>query len=651
MLTCYKQMNVMMLVGQYNALMTAITPAKVIFENGVPFAPDFNDVFHSVDGGVDQSRSVFLNGNGLPERWLNQSTFQILETGFGIGLNFLVTWNAWRNTVDVSTSRLHFVSFEKHPLTGSDLARILRPYLPLSSLSSALIAAWPPLVAGVHQLEFEQGHLILTLVLGDIQNTLPQFAMAADAVFLDGFSPEKNHEMWNDRVIRHVARQSRYQGTLATWCVTGAVRRLLELHGYTVQRRPGFGRKRERLEARFNRIPAQAFERMVTPARNPVLARVLHPHIKQRGALIVGAGIAGCLMAERLSQSGWHVDLFDRRSGPAQEASGNPAGIIRPVLSLDDNLASRLGRAAFFQTLRTLQRLQNQGRKIRFKQCGVLVLAVDEAEASLQRSIIAHQCYPPDYVAFMESADARKLGGVKTDWGGWYFPKGGWVDPGSLCSAALAEGGDRIRTHWNTDIAQIHKTEVWHVLNSQGHVLAEASVLIMALGSHAQTFAQTAWLPLTVLRGQITQLAQDPFPLNAPVLCHDGYVIPGLENKICIGATYDNDLESEPRSSSTQENLERLKRLIPDWNPAEITTVDRVGFRSVTRDRMPLIGAVSSEAGLYAVMGMGSRGLVLSSIAAELIATELEGSPLPLEKDLIKAVAPSRFDPALSLGR
>ncbi|MDE2259453.1 MAG: tRNA (5-methylaminomethyl-2-thiouridine)(34)-methyltransferase MnmD, partial [Betaproteobacteria bacterium] len=442
-------MNAMMLVGQYNARMTAITPAEIRFENGVPFAPVFDDVFHSVDGGVDQSTSVFLGGNGLPERWQNQPSFQILETGFGIGLNFLVTWNAWRNTVDATASRLHFISFEKHPLTRTDLAQVLRPHVSLSHLSSALLDAWPPLVAGVHQLEFEQGHVILTLVLGDIQNTLPQFAMAADAVFLDGFSPEKNHEMWNDRVIRHIARQSLYRGTLATWCVAGAVRRLLELHGYTVQRRPGFGRKRERLEARFDRIPVHAFERMVTPTRNPVLARVLHTHSKQRSAMIVGAGVAGCLMAERLSRRGWHVDLFDRQAGPAQETSGNPAGVIRPVLSLDDNLASRLGRAAFFQTLRTLHRLQGQGRQIRHKQCGVLVLAVDEAQALLQRSIIAHQHYLSDYVEFLEPAAAGKLSGTKVHWGGWYFPQGGWVDPVSLCNAALAAGGDRIRTHWN----------------------------------------------------------------------------------------------------------------------------------------------------------------------------------------------------------
>ncbi|NDU91743.1 MAG: tRNA (5-methylaminomethyl-2-thiouridine)(34)-methyltransferase MnmD, partial [Ferrovum sp.] len=207
--------------------MATITPAEVCFEDGVLRAPTFNDVYHSADGGIAQSTSVFLSGNALPERWLNHPSFQILETGFGIGLNFLVAWSAWRNTVNNPDARLHFVSFEKFPLTRADLAKVLSPYTTLSSLSEALLAAWPPLVAGFHQLEFDNGRVTLTLILGDIQETLPQLAMAADAVFLDGFAPEKNPRMWDDWVIRHVARQTVYQGALATWCVAGNVRRCL----------------------------------------------------------------------------------------------------------------------------------------------------------------------------------------------------------------------------------------------------------------------------------------------------------------------------------------------------------------------------------------------------------------------------------------
>ncbi len=623
--------------------MTTITPAEVRFEGGVLRAPAFDDVYHSADGGIAQSTNVFLGGNALPERWLNQPAFQILETGFGIGLNFLVTWNAWRHTAHNPDARLHFVSLEKFPLSRTDLAQVLAPYTILSPLSAALLAAWPPLVAGFHQLKFEEGRVNLTLILGDIQETLPQLAMAADAIFLDGFSPEKNPQMWDDWVIRHVARQTAYQGTLATWCVAGAVRRSLEAHGFTVWRRPGFGRKRERLEGRFDRIPEDAFRRMVTSSRNPVLARIHHQPVTTRRAMIIGAGVAGCLMAERLAQQGWQIDLFDRHAGPAVEASGNPAGILRPVLSRDDNLASRLSRAAFFQTLHTLQRLQARTGIIRHKQSGVLVLAQDEVQAALQRSVIGHHGYAQDYVQFLEPDEAQALSGIAVNWGGWYFPQGGWLDPGSLCAAALRAGAPLIQSHWQTPVARIEKTGNWRVLDARGQCLAQAPILILALGAHAQTLAQTAKLPIALFRGQITQVAHDPFPPQTPVLCQDGYVIPGLDRGLCIGATYDSDQEAEPRHASTLENLERLKRLVPGWASDLHPTVDRVGFRSVCRDRMPLVGPLSLEDGLYSVMGMGSRGLIWSSMAAELITAELSGAPLPLEKDLIRAISPGRF--------
>ncbi len=637
-----KQMNAAWLVGQYNARMTTITPAEVRFQDGILRAPAFNDVYHSADGGIAQSTSVFLGGNALPERWLNRPDFQILETGFGIGLNFLVTWNAWRNTVLNPEARLHFVSFEKFPLNRNDLAQVLSPFTTLSRLSEALVAAWPPLVAGFHQIRFEGGRVTLTLILGDIQETLPQLAMAADALFLDGFAPDKNPQMWDDWVIRHIARQMAYQGTLATWCAAGAVRRRLESHGFTVQRRPGFGRKRERLEARFDKIPEEAFRRMVTTARNPVLARIHHP-VTQRRAIIVGAGIAGCLMAERLAQYGWQIDLFDRHAGPAEEASGNPVGILRPVLSRDDNPTSRLSRAAFFQTLHTLHRLQARTGTIRHRQSGVLVLAQDEEQALLQRSVIAHQGYPQDYVRFLEPSEVVALCGIAVQWGGWHFPQGGWLDPGSLCAAALLAGSPQIRCHWNTDVSHIEKTGAWRALDARGQLLAEAPVLILALGAHAQSLPQTAELPMTLFRGQITLVTHDPFPPQTPVLCQDGYVIPGLEEGLCVGATYESDQEAAPRQASTLENLERLARLSPGWAPDPLTTLDRVGFRSVCRDRMPLVGALGPQEGLYTTMGMGSRGLIWSSMAAELIAAELAGTPLPLEKDLIRAIAPARF--------
>ena len=622
--------------------MTRLTPARLLFEGDTPISADFGDVYHAMDGGLEQCQHVFLEGNRLPDRWKDRKSFQILELGFGAGLNFLATWNAWRHSKQAPGARLHFVSLEQFPLAVHDLGRILRRYPTIVPLAQALQDAWPLPIGGFHAIDFDAGQVRLTLVLGDVQRTLPDLAMAADAVFLDGFSPAKNPAMWSEPVLRLVARQCRPQATLATWCVAGNVRRCLSQQGFTVQRRPGFGRKRERLEATFDRIPDAAFLRMVTPRRNRALHSALSPP-PARHAIIVGAGLGGCLMSERLATLGWQVDLFDRHPGPAAEASGNPAGIWRPVLSRDDNLSSRLSRAGFFHTRSTLERLQHEG-VLRSQARGVLVLSSDAAQADRQRRMFAENRWPEAFASYVEQDRASHLAGLPLPSGGEYFPSGGWIDPVSYCQAALQASGAGVRCHWQVSVAALRRSaSAWEVMDSDGHVRASAPIVILALGARAQTLAQTAELPLESFRGQLTQIDHDPLPSSAPVLCQEGYLIPGLPEGLCIGATFDRSQNDLPSAEDHRKNLAHLQRLLPAWSPSCASFLERVGFRSVSRDRMPVVGPLPGQPGLHVVMGLGSRGLVLASLLADVIGSLLEGFPLPLESTLLRAIAPERF--------
>ena len=161
-----------------------LVPASLAFAaDGTPFSEAYGDVYHSAKGGVPQARHVFLLGNGLPERWRNRNLFTVLETGFGFGLSFLTTWNAWRED-PAHCARLHFVSIEKHPFRADDLAVLLQEF---PDLKNELVSRWPLLVPGMHRLAFEGGKVVLTLFLGDIAEGLPQLTLAADAFFLDNF--------------------------------------------------------------------------------------------------------------------------------------------------------------------------------------------------------------------------------------------------------------------------------------------------------------------------------------------------------------------------------------------------------------------------------------------------------------------------------
>src|SRR5947207_6511333 len=224
-----------------------LIPARLEFAaDGTPWSEEFGDVYHSAAGGPAQARHVFLAGNELPQRWAQRERFVILETGFGFGLNFLATWQAWQRDPS-RCRRLHYVSIEKHPFTAGDLRTLHQRYPELKDEAAALHAQWPLLVSGAHRLEF--GNVVLTLFFGDI-SMLRDLRLAADAVYLDGFAPARNPQMWTHQAMRAVSRLAAQDATVATWSVAGAVREALEATGFAVEKRAGFGGKREMLTAR-----------------------------------------------------------------------------------------------------------------------------------------------------------------------------------------------------------------------------------------------------------------------------------------------------------------------------------------------------------------------------------------------------------------
>jgi tRNA 5-methylaminomethyl-2-thiouridine biosynthesis bifunctional protein len=228
-----------------------LVPARLtLAPDGTPVSESYGDVYHSAAGGHAQARHVFLAGNGLPERWRGRDVLVILETGFGLGLNFLATWLAWRN--DARRCRLlRFVSLEKHPFTAGDLAIAHAAWPEFAELSSLLRARWPMPVAGCHRVELEDGDVELRLVFGDAAETLPLLDGVVDAFYLDGFSPAKNPELWSPAICQNLARLAGQGATLATWSVAGCVRRTLSAAGFSVEKRSGFAGKRQMLVGRY----------------------------------------------------------------------------------------------------------------------------------------------------------------------------------------------------------------------------------------------------------------------------------------------------------------------------------------------------------------------------------------------------------------
>lgn len=639
---------------------TPLVPAVLAATGeGTPFSPLYDDVYHAAAGGLAQARHVFLAGNDLPARWLNaerDAPFVIGETGFGLGLNFLATWQAWQTAG--MPCRLHYVAVEKHPFRRDDLAEVLARFSELEPLAAELVSGWPPLVPGFHRLHFADGRLTLTLLFGDARLLLPQLVAHFDALYLDGFAPAKNPDMWSSALLSALTRRCHGGTTLATWSVAGDLRRTLEYLGWRLERRPGFGNKREMLTAnrRCAVVPSPTFYAAPSPA--PV----------ERRAIVIGAGLAGAAIGERLASRGWQVELFERHHAPAQEASGNPAGILLPLLTKDDALAGRLSRACYLYALRRLAGLPG----VRWSPCGVLQIARDAAHEDLQRETIDGQQLPPEFAAFLPRDAATALIGRPLAHGGWWFPDGGWVAPASFCTALLAAAGEHVHAHYGVTVTRIeHTVGGWQTFAADGKLLAEAPHLILANAQAARALLpRPVALTLTPIRGQISYLP--PAAVGAPplrqVLCRNGYLTPPDAGTVCLGASFDrDDQETAMRSADHHGNLQRLEELLPGILAGAAASIDasqlegRVGIRTATRDRLPLVGTLPAsitaeqaarltpgtlprEAGLHVLLGLGARGMVWAPLLAELLISRIAGEPLPIEHDLAAAIDPARFE-------
>jgi tRNA 5-methylaminomethyl-2-thiouridine biosynthesis bifunctional protein len=604
--------------------MVPLVPARLAFDaGGIPYSEAYGDVYHSADGGPAQARAVFLAGNGLPERWRGRDSFTVVETGFGLGLNFLVTCDALLAD-ERGPARLYYVSVEKHPFARRDLATALArtPDLPLAS---ELIAAWPLPLPGFHRLHLARGRIILTLLLGDAAQLLPQLNARANAIYLDGFAPEKNPGAWSPTVMAELARLAAPGATFATWTVAGAVRQALRDAGFSAEKHPGFGRKREMLCGEFE-----------SPSSKTTAAP------RERRAAVVGGGVAGTCCAERLAARGWAVTLIDRHTAPAHEASGNPAGLMRPLLNLEDGANARLSRAALGYALRHLAMLEGAT----WRESGVLQLARDAAQGERFEKIIATHSFPDEFARYVNADEAARIAGRAVRGPGWWMPAAGWVAPETLCAANFARHSGRIERRFSTEARRIDRANgTWGVEGADGALIAEAPVLILANAAGACGLLPELGLPLEAARGQVSRLPGVPGRVLAVPVCGDGMVAPLPGGGFCIGATLQNgDRDPAVRTADHAENLARAESLLPGFtagtDAAHLT--GHAAFRASTPDRLPLVGALGAD-GLHALLGLGMRGLVWAPLCAELLASRLEGEPLPLERELASAVDPLRF--------
>jgi tRNA 5-methylaminomethyl-2-thiouridine biosynthesis bifunctional protein len=596
------------------------------------------------------AQQVFLDGTRIVERWKGRERFVVLDTHFDLGLHFLATWHAWRTDPQRPT-QLHYVAIDSRACPASPLLQLQAQSWPeLLSLSQELVAKWPTAVPGFHRILLSNEGVVLTLVLGDVEKSLPRIDAQVDAFYLSRSDADQYSEHSLSTFFTVLGRLAAPYAMLAIEAFSVAEAQAVKNTGFVFEE-GGFG-------ARAHFAPRWTSRPLPTVC------------VSERHAIVIGAGLAGSAACERLAARGWQITLIEQHAQAAQEASGNLAGIFMPLLAKDDNPSARLSRSAFLFALRLWQRMGGVGQAFSGEACGVLQLARDAVRASVAQEIAGLDKFPPEFAQWLSAAAASELLGMPalpeaevSRHGGWLFPQGGWAHPGEVCEALLAACGSRLLRCFSRQALRLERdANQWQVFDDRGNVIARASHVILANGIGARDVSQTADLLLDAVRGQVTYLSANMLPALPLVVCCEGYVTRPFGGVCSVGASYDADNDPHLRSASQRDNLARLDHMLPGVSSmqAELPLAGRVGFRCVSADRLPLVGALPDRdamanfrgdrlrevprlPGLYGLLGYASRGLIWAPLAAELLAAKIAGEPLPIERELAAALDPARF--------
>lgn len=640
----------------------------------------------------------------LHTRWCKRPALTVLDLAFGDGAGFLaVAAGLGLSSAQDPSACLHYVTVHQRIDLPALAAAAFAAAATLqgesraewAALAMQLQQAWLPAVPGFQRLLLADGRLILTVVSDALESALPQLDLTFDAVYMDLSRATPPVARWLGRLAAQDALlQIDVSGAGGVIGIDSDMDAKIQAAHVTLTRAGFAAEGADAADADY--IPVDGVLSFTfAPRHHP---RAAPAAVAAKRAIVIGAGLAGAAACYRLSVRGWDCTLIEQHDAPARQASGNAAGIFMPVLSRDDNPLSRLTRSAFLFALHIWKGLGGVGidHPLPGETCGVLQMPRSDAaspslsETNAEFSAFADSAdsdrpspdlarsdaqllwpwphpYPPDYCRYMTDAEASAAL-QRPAAGGWWFPAAGWLQPSGVCEAMLRASGDRVRVLYSRQAVQCrHDSGIWYVDAADGETIASAPIVILANGAQATQFEAAAHLPLASIRGQVTHLpagsADVPF-----VICGDAYLTPCSRQKqagqdiASLGATYDNDADSEVRLSSHLQNIHRLLQMLPGLkppaDPAALT--GRVGFRCVTPDRLPLVGALPDPTqlagsgdvrlaamprlpGLYGLLGYGSRGLIWAPLAAELLAAQLSGEPAPLPRDLIALLDPARF--------
>ena len=647
---------------------------------GTPLTNNSGDIYFSNDDDLAQSNCVYYEQNNIDARLQNhdQSHFVIAETDFGTGLNFLNTWQRFKdhlermqvqNECEKSVKRLHYISFEKYPLTLTDLKKALTAWPTLSYFSKQLTVNYPINLEGCHRLEFNNGSVVLDLYFGDALESIkamsyPQTGIV-DVWYLNGLEPSKNPDMWQQSLFNSMADISRANATLSTFTAADFVQRGLKEAGFSTKKAKDFNQREDMLIGQLKHV---------NNAQSPP-AYFNQDSSTLKNVAVIGGGIASSCILYSLAKRGITSHLFCQDEKPAMGASHNVQGAIYPHLQAKNSPHSELFAHSFLYAKRLYNNLLSSGFSFDYDWCGVLQHAVKKPLADKHENLAQKQLWPTQLMRNVTAEQGDEIAGVTTGYSGVYFEQGGWVNPPQLVNAMLSAANsiNLFKSVFNCNIKQLKKTDSGWFLLTNDEQLGPFSDVVICAGEHSDAFEQTKALPIVGVRGQVSHIeASEQSRKLKTVLCHKGYFTPAYLDHHCMGATFEKNTKS--RQVTAIDNQLNQEQLLSFYKQSEFAstlgniTSAKAAVRCTFIDHLPMAGQWCEQSdyimafanlrlgkryqyeqlnkpqqGLHIFTGFGARALCSAPLSADHLVSCLNNEPRPLSERVSQAIHPARF--------
>ena len=577
----------------------------------------YDDIFYSSSGAIDEKRYVFIEGNRIPERLKLHDRLTVLELGFGLGLNFIATVREHRQ--QASRCILDYVAFEKHPFTKEEmydrLSRILGPTVEVREL----VDCFPPLISGFHRVHLSR-FISLTLIFGDAREYIKELSASVDAIYLDGFAPAKNPELWDVKLFGGFRRLAAKGCTVSTYSSARGVRDSLTYAGFRVEKRKGFANKREML---IGVIEGGKF-----------VAKI------PKEVSIIGGGIAGFSTALVLSRYGVKSTIFESEPRLFDRASKNPLPLIRPSLSLDFGPRGRLNWYAFFFARDFYKNLQKHF-DIGWRQTGVLQIAKSNEEFEKFEKAIRLLNLSTEEIELIEGGGVTAFGPKDPELKGAYFSTAGMLDNRLARCAYDVLSEKNIEVSLSATVDSIAEAEVIFQRDNETHRRTFSHVFLCNASS-VQAFYPQVNFRVIDIPGQSSCFEAAPVQCGIPI-SGNGYTASTDAGSIWSSGTYrDSSNDLDIKEEDEMINLNRLQSFhgskISSHKPRAIE--NWVGVRATTHDRLPLCGKFDDQ--ISFVSGTGTRGFTWSPMIAEIAVSEALGLSAPVERSLMQRMSPLR---------